>query len=268
MMVELLDIIVVSAVSLVMGAITSMSGLNPGRFTAVAYVEHSVPIAVGTTIGITAMVSVTSAIYYIKSGLVHRKVFFTIATTGTAGCIIASFFTFLLPSLLVLVMIAASVAWSLYRVLSSRNPKAYDSAPESMDRGQHVKQYAAGLLAGSLSGLLGIIFTNIALGTMVHVLKGDPKMLIGTTLALSMVLAVCGVLAHLAHGNMNFILLGIMGSTGMIGGVVGSRFSTSMTPRKLRNILISIQIGGLMYLTFIIIDAILRPAVIHCTSCF
>ncbi len=63
-MVELLDIAVVGAVSLFMGAITSMSGLNLGRFTVVAHVESSVPAAVGTTIGITAMVTVSAALIH------------------------------------------------------------------------------------------------------------------------------------------------------------------------------------------------------------
>ena len=267
-MVELLDIIIVGVVSAVMGSVTSMSGLNPGRFTAVIHVESSVPAAVGTTIGITAMVALTSVISYVKSGYVHRKIFFIMGLTGTIGCIAASFVTFLLPSLFVLFIIAGSVGWSMFRVLSSKKRKDYHLEPESIGKHQQIRQVGAGLLFGSLSGLIGVIFTTIALGTMVHALKGDPKMIIGTTLALSALLGTFGAVAHIAHGNMNFLLLGIMGSTGVIGGVVGSLFSTSLTPQKLRKILLSIQTGGLLYLTFIIIDTILRPAVIHCTSCF
>ena len=54
----------------------------------------------------------------------------------------------------------------------------------------------------------------------------------------------------------------------MIGGVIGSRFSTSMSPKKLKLILIATQVGALIYLAFMIGITILRPAVIHCNSCF
>ena len=267
-MVELLDIAVVGAVSLFMGAITSMSGLNLGRFTVVAHVESSVPTAVGTTIGITAMVTVSAVLSYIKAGHIHRKAFLTMASTGVVGCIVASYFTVLLPSLLVLVMIAISMAWSIYRIGRSGIAKVDSQEIQQTGTGRHVRQYLTGLVVGSLSGLMGIIFASIILGSLVHVVKGDPKMLIGTTLAFSAVLGVCGALAHLAQGNMNFILLGVMGSAGMIGGMVGSRFSTAMDPKRLKMILIATQVGTLVYLAFMIGITVLRPAVIHCNSCF
>ena len=132
-------------------------------------------------------------------------------STGVAGCIIASYFTVLLPSLLVLAMIAISIAWSIYRIGRSGIAKADSQAVQQTDTGLHIKQYMTGFIVGSLSGLIGIIFASILLGSLVHLVKSDPKILIGTTLAFSAVLGVCGLLAHLAHGNMNFILLGIMG---------------------------------------------------------
>lgn len=282
-MVELVDIVAVGVVSLFMGVITSMSGLNLGRFTVVAHVESSVPTAVGTTIGITAMVTVSTVIAYIRAGLIHRKALLAMSSTGVIGCIIASYFTVLLPSLLVLAMIATSMVWSIYRLVRSKpakqDPQISQEGQQQQqqlqlqqqqqtDTGLHLKQYLTGLIVGLLGGLMGVIFSSIILGSLVHVVRSDPKMLIGTTLAFSALLGICGVLAHLAHGNMNFILLGIMGSTGMIGGVIGSWFSTSMKSHKLRMTLISIQVGTLFYLAFMIVITILRPAVIHCNHCF
>lgn len=267
-MVELLDLIIVGAISMFMGAITSMSGLNLGRFTVVAHVESSVPASVGTAIGITAMVTVTSVLAYLKSNYIHRKAFLTMTATGVVGCIVSSFFTVLLPSILILAMVAAIMAWSIYRIASSKSAKHSKQSVAPFDRKQYAKQYAIGMITGSLSGLIGIIFGSLVLGALVNVVKSDPKMLVGTTLALSAILSICGVAAHLAHGNMNFVLLGIMGSAGMIGGVIGSRFSTSMAPRKLKMLLIACQAGTLVYLAYMITLAVLRPAVIHCNSCF
>ena len=80
-MIDLLDIAVVGVASLFMGIITSMTSVNLGRFTVVAHVESSVPTAVGTAIGITAMVTVSAALSYLKAGYVHRKAFLTMTST-------------------------------------------------------------------------------------------------------------------------------------------------------------------------------------------
>ena len=267
-MITLLDIAVVSIVSFFMGLVTSMSGLNLGRFTVVAHVESSVPVAVGTAIGITAMVTMTTVASYIKAGLIHRKAFLTMTITGVTGCIIASYFTVLLPSLLVLLMIAASMTWSIYRIVRSGNAKTDLQNIQQTGAGRHARQYMTGFIVGSLGGLMGVIFSSMVLGSLVHVVKENPKMLVGTTLAFSAVLGVCGVLAHLVHGNMNVLLLVIMGSAGMMGGAIGSEISITMNPKNLKMILISIQAGTLVYLAFMIAITILRPAIIHCRSCF
>lgn len=258
-----------AAYSLFLGVVTGMSGLNLGsaRFPAVTQIESSIPISVGTTIGITAVITLATAVSHILSGNIHRKIFYMLTAAATVGVVIGAYFTIFLPSIVIMILIALTFPWSIHRLIRSRkeSPVSGDSI---LTKQAYVRESVTSFGIGSIGGLIGVIPTAILLSSLIHTLKMEPKVIIGTVLAITGVLGVFGATAHLILGNTNFIVLAVMGSAGMIGGVVGVAFTNAINQKKLKTVLIIVQFGVLAFLTSLIVSEILRPAVIHCNSCF
>ena len=110
--------------------------------------------------------------------------------------------------------------------------------------------------------------TAIMMSSMIYTMRIEPKIIIGTILAITSVIGIVGVGAHVVLGNINFVILGIMGSAGMIGGVLGVRLATRTNQKKLKTVLIIIQSCVLAFIMALIINELIKPAVIHCNSCF
>ena len=254
--------------SVFLGVATGLSGLNLGsaRFPAVTAVESDIPSSVGTTIGITAIITLTAALSHFMSGNVHRKIFLTLASVGVTGCAIGAYFTVLLPSMVVLLMIAATIPWSIYLMLRSRKHKMTGTG--ILTRRAYIRQSGVIFAVGSLGGMIGVLPTAIMMSSMIYTMRIEPKIIIGTILAITSVIGIVGVGAHVVLGNINFVILGIMGSAGMIGGVLGVRLATRTNQKKLKTVLIVIQSCVLAFIIALIINELIKPAVIHCNSCF
>ena len=266
---ELLDLAVLGVFSLFLGAVTGASGLNlsGARFPAVAQVESSVPASVGTTIGITATVTISTALSYVRAGNIHRRILYLMISVGVVGCLLGAYFTALLPSLAVMTMIMGSLLWSTYRMFRVRNISP-TSGSVALTRKRYARESLSSFIVGTIGGMLGVILANITLASLINTFGMEPKTVIGTTLAFSAVLGIFGIFAHLAYGNINFIILGVMGSAGMIGGVVGSRFVGRIDAKKIKIMLIIVQLSVFVYLAVMVSIEIIRPAAINCSSCF
>ena len=270
---DIIDVGILIAFSIFLGIATGMSGLNlgSGRFPVVAQFESSVPTAIGTVIGITTMLAIATAISSVRSGNVHLKIFYILTAIAVVGCVIGAYFTVLLPGLTVMIMVMFSLLWGIFRMIRSKNSEVTSMSTSHslkvVDR-KYTKEFFLSFIVGTMAGLLGVIIISITLSSLLSAFKLDPKVVVGTALAFTAVLGVCGVLAHIVQGNFNLQILGIMGSAGMIGGVLGTRFSNSITSKNLKMILIGTQVSIFFFLLSIIVLEILRPATIHCNSCF
>jgi uncharacterized membrane protein YfcA len=69
---------------------------------------------------------------------------------------------------------------------------------------------------------------------MIGVLKMEPRVAIGTNLAASSIMGAASLAGHLLNGNVDFLVLGIMGSTAMIGGYVGAKYTNRFSADTLK----------------------------------
>lgn len=82
--------------------------------------------------------------------------------------------------------------------------------------------------------MVGLVLGSIRMPAMIGMLKMEPKVTIGTNLAASSIMGAAGLAGHLLNGNVDFLVLGVMGSTAMIGGYIGAKYTNRFSANALR----------------------------------
>jgi len=106
-----------------------------------------------------------------------------------------------------------------------------------------------GLMAGMLSGLIGIGGGIIIVPALVYVLGYSQQQAQGTSLGLLLLpLGILGVYAHYQKGNIDFKVVGIMAITFIVGAWLGTKISLSISQALLKKIfaLVLILVAGKM----------------------
>ncbi len=86
-----------------------------------------------------------------------------------------------------------------------------------------------GLVAGAFSGLLGVGGGIILVPAMVVLLGFEPKLAVGTSLAIIIPTALSGALTHLSRGNVDLRAAGLI-ALGAIGGAYVGAAAASVLP--------------------------------------
>ncbi len=95
---------------------------------------------------------------------------------------------------------------------------------------------ASGLLAGYLSGLLGIGGGVISVPIFISVLGLDPKIAVGTSLMVIAPTALTGLLTHLNSGNVNKPYALVFLSLSLAGAFFGAKTADILSPLMLRRV--------------------------------
>lgn len=94
-----------------------------------------------------------------------------------------------------------------------------------------------GFAIGFLGGLVGLVLGSIRLPSMISILKMDPKVAVGTNLASATVMGAFALLGHIINNEVDYLTLAVMGSTAMIGGYMGAKFTNRLSVKKLKAII-------------------------------
>ena len=264
-----LHLFVFAVVGFGLGWLLGMSGLalTSSRFLAVATIEFSLPTAIGTAIGGTAFNMIPAALNYYRTQNIHIKIFTIMATVGAGGAILGSFFTNFIPSVIIISVIMILMVYGLVSLLRSKAVKR-NVGHYVLNTNQYVKEGIVAFGLGLLVGMFGVLLVNVRLLTVMNKFKLDPKTVIGTSLAVACVLGSTSFLGHAFLGNVNFLLLFILSSTGMIGALIGAKFTNCLGQKKLKILLVVLFLFMIVYLFIMLSNILLRPSVITCSTCF
>ena len=91
-----------------------------------------------------------------------------------------------------------------------------------------------GVGIGFLGAMVGVALGVMRLPAMIQILKVEPSIAVGTTLAIGFLSGVLGMIGRLVHGQVDFQILIVMGITAGVGSYYGARLTGRMRPDILR----------------------------------
>ncbi len=231
-MIDFYTTIILGCIGLAIGFVGGLVGLVLGviRFPFILGTELSAGITAGTNISVSTLGAFTAALRHYKQNNIHLQIFIIMAATGAVGAFLGSLVTKNVPIDWLLSIIWVIVSYEAYAlILGSRKRKT-----ENKKRYSILIECLIGFGIGFLGGLVGLVLGSIRMPAMISVLKMEPKVAIGTNLASASVMGVFGFLGHALNNEVDYPTVAIMGSTAMIGGYIGAKFTGRFSAEKLK----------------------------------
>lgn len=215
----------------------------------------SAAIAVGTTLPSIIPGAASGTARYLREGLVDRRAVVATAPAGVAAAVAGAALTEVVPGdgHLLMLLTAVLLGFSALRMARPVAPSA-PAAPESdaevaappvHGETTSARTYATvGLVAGLLSGLLGIGGGIVMVPGFTQFAGMPVKRAIGTSLACVALFAVPGTITHAALGNIDW-RFALLLAVGVIPGArLGAGLTIAADDRRLR-----IVVAGFLALT-------------------
>ena len=221
------------AVGFASGVLSGLFGVGGGVVTTPAVntlLGGTAIEAIATPLPVILPTSLVGSYTYAKAGEVSFRAARWAAAPGIAGAITGALLTEVVNTHLLLVVTSALIAITAVQVIRNRPPRT----PWVLGRTPGWKYAAIGLVAGLVSGLLGI-GGGIVMVPALTLWVGMPlRRALGTSLLVIAVLVVPGTIVHAILGNIDWAIFLAL-TVGVIPGArLGARIALGVRERTLR----------------------------------
>lgn len=228
-----LEIGVGIAVGFCAGILSGLFGVGGGIVTtpAVNTLLGGTPIqAIATPLPVILPTSLVGSYTYAKAGEVSFRAARWAAVPGIGAAIVGALLTEYVNAHLLLLVTSGLIAVTAAQVISGRTPKT----PWVKGRTHGWKYSAIGLVAGFVSGLLGI-GGGIVMVPALTVWVGMPlRRALGTSLLVIAILVIPGTIVHALLGHIDWAIFLVL-TLGVVPGVrIGARIALGVRERTLR----------------------------------
>ncbi len=220
-------------VGFVAGVLSGLFGVGGGVVTTPAVnglLGGTAIQAVATPLPVIFPTSLVGAYTYAKAGEASFRAAKWAVGPGIAGAVAGAYLTEFVNAHLLLVVTSGLIAWTAVEVIRGRQPRT----PWEKGATPGWKYGAIGLVAGFVSGLLGV-GGGIIMVPAFTVLIGMPlRRALGTSLVVISALVVPGTIVHWALGHIDWAIFLAL-TIGVIPGArLGARIALTTTERTLR----------------------------------
>jgi hypothetical protein len=221
------------AVGLLAGVLSGLFGvgggivMTPGLTTLTGLPSI---VAVATPLPVILPTAMMGAFTYHRAGEVDMRAAKWIAIPGAAAAVFGAALTQVVDPQVLLLLTAMLLAWQSVDILRGRPPS---------DAG-HVRLLSPrtlillGLVAGTLSGLLGIGGGIILVPALAGMLGVPLKRALGTSLTAVVVLAIPGTIVHAALGHIDWTAALLLAIGSIPGARIGATIALGTRERNLR----------------------------------
>lgn len=247
---QIWQIVLLTGASTAIGVLGGFVGLALGsiRLPILLLVGMPMSTAAGTNILVSSLTAMIGSFRHLRAGRMDFRVLLTMGLPSIIGAFIGGFWGSAVPEFYLITLIAVLVGWQgIEFVFMARNgignkmsngqdPSTFSSS-SGLSTNQHTVGAITGLGIGILGGAVGLILGSIRLPVLVRVLKMDPRVVAGTNMMIGFSLGSMGWMAHASRGEVDYLVLILMG----IGAMIGSQYGAKLTGRVNVNTLILVM---------------------------
>jgi uncharacterized membrane protein YfcA len=222
-------------IGLVAGILSGLFGVGGGivmtpGLTALAGLAPIV--AVVTPLPVILPTAMVGAFTYRRAGEVDVRAAAWISSTGTAASAAGALLTEVVNARALLVVTAGLLGWQSIQILRGRSrPTSEAGAPIPA-----VALALVGVMAGLLSGLLGIGGGLIIVPALAGILRMPLKRALGTSLVAVVVLVIPGTIVHAALGNLDWTAALFLVAGSLPGARLGATVALGTREQTLRTL--------------------------------
>ncbi len=220
-------------VGLLAGILSGLFGVGGGIVMTpglTALTGLSAIVAVATPLPVILPTAMMGAFTYHRAGEVDLRAALWIAIPGVGAAILGAALTQVVDAKLLLLLTAVLLAWQSVDILRGRRPSDADEARSLSPR----TLVSIGLVAGSLSGLLGIGGGIIIVPALAGMLGVPLKRALGTSLLAVVVLAIPGTIVHAVLGHIDWTAVLLLAIGSIPGARIGATIALGTRERTLR----------------------------------
>jgi uncharacterized membrane protein YfcA len=178
-------------------------------------------VALATPLPVILPTAAVGAHTYHRAGEVDVRAAAWISLTGAGASAVGAAFTRVVNARFLLLVTAALLAWQSVQILRGRSRMASESDVRAIPTWTLV---LLGLVAGLLSGLLGIGGGLVIVPALAGMLRLPLKRALGTSLVAVVVLVIPGTIVHAALGHLDWTAALFL----VVGAVPGARLGATI----------------------------------------
>jgi len=240
---SVVEIILLSVLAFGVSYVSGMVGMALGvvRLPLLIAFGISVPIAAGVNLAVSVVTAVTSGWEHSRSDRIAFRVVVLIGVPSFIGAFIGSLASDAIRVWILLSLVTLVLLWSGLVALA-RALRTGDTREEQDEKAdvplpsprRLTLEIAVGFLIGVLGGAVGLVLGTVRMPALVNVLKLHPAIAIGTNTIIGLLVGASGFMGKLINGDIDILLIALLGLTGMVGSYLGALRTGQMNTNTLR----------------------------------
>ena len=255
--------VLLTAISFAVGILGGFVGLALGtiRLPAMLLLGMPAPIAGGTNILVSGLACLSGSIRHLREGRVNVRIVLVMGIPAFVGAFIGGFLSDVAPEGILILLAGLLVFWQGIEFLIMARERRGEGASDTnmfggelsgsaglFTPGRMSAEAGIGLGVGLLGGAVGLILGSIRLPALIRILRVDPRIAAGTNLFIGMFIGAFGWVGHVLQGEVDYVLLVLMGGAAMIGSYYGAKLTgkVQLTNLILAMGLVLIAVGAIL----------------------
>jgi hypothetical protein len=234
---QLLLILAIAVVSFGLAFFGSAVGLVMGqlRLPLLIYWLGNPMTAAVTNLAVSGLGALSGSYQHLREGRISWSVLAIMGIPSAAGAVVGLLAVGSVDPKWAKAIIGVVLLFLGWNLIATTGKAA--GRPQTPPRGRIVGEIFIGVGLGMISGVVGLMLGSLRLPVLLRVFKIDPRVAVGTNMAIGCLTAVIGTLGAWAAKSPDLLALAIVGPPTIVGGLLGARMTGRMKTETLQPLL-------------------------------